>query len=95
MNKSKEKALEITAELVKAGLADSKIEINETGGRKVADFFQTIYNKVEGIVDSASDTEFSDNSPTVQSKTENQPIVEMNLERVREGFLERKRQKSS
>ena len=52
MHKPKEKALEITADLVKTRLETAKIAIDKEGGEQVAEFFQAIYNKVAEIAES-------------------------------------------
>ncbi|MCM1008975.1 MAG: hypothetical protein NC485_13895 [Ruminococcus flavefaciens] len=46
---AKLKALEITAELVKARLNNSEIRLSTEGGQATAAYFEAIYNKVSEI----------------------------------------------
>lgn len=51
MLKAKIKALEITAELVKARLNNSEVSLDAEGGQATAAYFEAIYNKVSEITE--------------------------------------------
>ena len=55
MHRPKEKALEYTVELVKAKLANSTANMSAQSGKDVADYFQSIYDKVLEIADSTTE----------------------------------------
>lgn len=57
MFRAKNKALEITAEIVKAKMANSTISSNALGGKDVADFFKEIYQGVLEVAETVSDPE--------------------------------------
>ena len=51
MYRPKEKALEVTTELVKARLSNTNISVTADGGKDTADYFQAIYDKVLEITE--------------------------------------------
>ena len=57
MHHPKEAALQITKEIVVAKMSNSSLAPNNSTGQYVADFFETIYNKVAKLAVDISETE--------------------------------------
>jgi len=55
MNHSKSVAFEATKEMVIARMQNTNLPVNKDGGENVADFFETIYNKVSEIAKNCDD----------------------------------------